>query len=202
MLNDQTIVLNFVRNRLETFQDTVLRDVQKRMSSMIDEVMQELRQYQLQANEFRNFAKPRVPNTSSHKKNTCNLQSKSTIVLQKHDAGCEAAEDDNVLRADEITGGNQQPSTSKKYHKLPSKEYVMRESLLTALLEVEHMKTIYHIFYIIVMVFLLNNVTTEYLMKGRQVALMFVCPFLFKCIKFCSSLIPNFCFYFHCFQNV
>lgn len=83
MLNDRTIELNFVRNRLETFQATVLRDVQKRMSGMIDEVMQELRQYELQTNEFRNFATPKILNYNSTKSNTWSNRIRAIDDLQK-----------------------------------------------------------------------------------------------------------------------
>ncbi|XP_037825657.1 sterol O-acyltransferase 1 [Lucilia sericata] len=177
MLNDQTIELNFVRNRLETFQTTVLRDVQKRMSGMIDEVMQELRQHELQTNEFRNFATPQmlhnhlnISNTWSNRIRTETNSPKSVKSTEK-----EVSNEDDVnvtnttasaTDTDSSSSGNKRRSKSKKYHALPEKIFVMRESFLTALLEVDHMKTIYHIFYIIFLVFLLNNITYEYLAKG------------------------------------
>ncbi|XP_046811239.1 sterol O-acyltransferase 1-like [Lucilia cuprina] len=178
MLNDQTIELNFVRNRLETFQSTVLRDVQKRMSSMIDEVMQELRQHELQTNEFRNFATPHMlhnhhVNTSNTWSNRIRTETKpktieSTDKEVSHEDDVKVMDTTtNATDTDSSSSGNKKRSKSKKYNALPEKIFVTRESFLTALLEVDHMKTIYHIFYIIFLVFLLNNITYEYLVKGR-----------------------------------
>lgn len=191
MLNDQTIELNFVRNRLETFQATVLRDVQKRISGMIDEVMQELRQHELQSNEFRNFATPQIlqqhNNRNHNKSNTWsnrirtndtpinaipennrndtvlnNGRNKNLSVLSKR-----MANDSSEDVSDNNTSVKEKKSLKKKHYALPDKIFINRESFLTALLEVDHMKTIYHIFYIIFLVFLLNNITYEYLVKGR-----------------------------------
>lgn len=179
-LTDQAIELNFVRNRLETFQATVLRDVQKRMSGMIDEVMQELRQHELQANEFRNFATPHLKH--HHNSNTWSnrihspktVDSNNTTVnntLNEVPVENDKSENDSddkhnpdVLSDHSKT---KKMKMSRKPYELPEKVFIMRESFLTALLEVDHMKTIYHIFYIIFLVFLLNNISYEYLVNGR-----------------------------------
>ncbi|KAM7342435.1 sterol O-acyltransferase 1-like [Cochliomyia hominivorax] len=193
MLNDQTIELNFVRNRLETFQATVLRDVQKRISGMIDEVMQELRQHELQTNEFRNFATTpqtlQQHHTMYNKSNTWSnririkttnndtpIKTNPTNVNHKNvslndDASGDVATGNNCNLTQNETDNEKEieaKKSFKKVYKLPDKLFVMRESFLTALLEVDHMKTIYHIFYIIFLVFLLNNITYEYLVKGSM----------------------------------
>ena len=173
-----------MRNRLETFQTAVLRDVEKRMSGMIDEVMQELRQHELQTNEFRNFATPHVmhhlkSNTWSNRihsskiidKNTTINNSLNEVPCVKENKNENALNDNQSL--DLISDSKSHHSktkkgkTAKKPYELPEKVFVMRESFLTALLEVNHMKTIYHIFYIIFLVFLLNNISYEYLVNGR-----------------------------------
>lgn len=172
--------LNFVRNRLETFQTTVLRDVQKRMSGMIDEVMQELRQHELQTSEFRNFANPHLstPNSntwSNRIPSATDTADGSNKVIKEaiNDEDNNATTTSNERLTQQATKKNVEYSkgTKKKLTKirqaLPDKVFITRESFLTALLEVDHMKTIYHIFYIIFIVFLLNNISYEYLVKGR-----------------------------------
>ncbi|XP_059225510.1 sterol O-acyltransferase 1 [Stomoxys calcitrans] len=193
-LTDQNMELHFVRHKLEAFQTNVLRDVQKRMSGMIDEVMEQLRQQELQAHEFRNFAKPQT----QHKSNTWSnrLRLKSTSSSSKTDAGKTSPnsgqttdrktcnEEDHVKNADASTSDETQKSQAsrKSEHEannvakdiskrgrlrtLPDKIFITRESYLTALLEVDHMKTIYHIFYIIFLIFLLNNITHDYFVNG------------------------------------
>lgn len=193
MLSDHIMELNFVRNKLETFQSSILRDVQKRMSGMIDEVMQELRQHELQSHEFRNFAKPlslqqHTLNTWNNRRHsdteeTSKLSSTAEAITTSANAG-NVEQTDNVdggksstsvdrqishsSTSDECNDGNKSMRSKKKLlRSFPEKVFRTRESYLTALLEVDHMKTIYHIFYIIFMIFCLNNITYDYLVNGR-----------------------------------
>ncbi|XP_075165430.1 sterol O-acyltransferase 1 [Haematobia irritans] len=183
-LTDQNMELHFVRNKLEALQSTILRDVQKRMSAMIDEVMEGLRQQELQAHEFRNFAKPEKENKSNTWSNRVHLKTSSpstdteTLSSQK----LESCDTTTEINNEEQRGNENSIESSKisnqpiskiqdklkkgRLRTLPDKIFLARESYLTALLEVDHMKTIYHIFYIIFLIFLLNNITYDYFVKG------------------------------------
>lgn len=50
--------------------------------------------------------------------------------------------------------------------KLPEKEFVARNSLLTDLFEVKHIKTIYHIFIVILIIMFLNTVVHDFVDRG------------------------------------
>lgn len=51
--------------------------------------------------------------------------------------------------------------------KLPEKEFMARNSLLTDLFEVKHIKTIYHIFIVILIILFLNTVVHDFVDTGR-----------------------------------
>ncbi|XP_061387644.1 sterol O-acyltransferase 1 [Musca vetustissima] len=161
-LTTQNMELHFVRHKLEAFQANMLRDVQKRMSGMIDEVMQELRQQELQAHEFRNFAKTQMQQQSNTWSNRVHLTSNtSNEPCERSTANtstCHGAGDEHQYATTD--------ENKRSLRTLPEKVFRNRESYLTALLEVDHMKTIYHIFYIIFLVFLLNNITYDYFVNG------------------------------------
>lgn len=53
--------------------------------------------------------------------------------------------------------------------KLPDKVFVARNSLLTDLFEVKHIKTIYHIFLVILIIMFLNTVVHDFVDRGRFV---------------------------------
>ncbi|XP_005184471.1 sterol O-acyltransferase 1 isoform X2 [Musca domestica] len=192
-LTSQNMELHFVRHKLEAFQANMLRDVQKRMSGMIDEVMQELRQQELQAHEFRNFAKTQ----NQQQSNTWSNRVHSTTTTTSEEPLEKTTVDGNSFHGDEeedeqqnatdktatqslerrtsnVSSDSDHSKSNESTHSrkkrrlrtLPDKVFRSRESYLTALLEVDHMKTIYHIFYIIFIVFLLNNVTYDYFVNG------------------------------------
>lgn len=50
--------------------------------------------------------------------------------------------------------------------KLPDKEFLPRNSLLTDLLEVKHIRTIYHIFLVIMFMTFLNTLTHDFVDQG------------------------------------
>uniref|UniRef100_T1GGP7 Uncharacterized protein n=1 Tax=Megaselia scalaris TaxID=36166 RepID=T1GGP7_MEGSC len=60
---------------------------------------------------------------------------------------------------------HEKPSGKKK--KLPDKVFVPRESYLTCLLEVDHMKSIYHVFVAVLLILLLNVAANDYFEEGR-----------------------------------
>ncbi|XP_053680549.1 sterol O-acyltransferase 1 [Anopheles nili] len=70
---------------------------------------------------------------------------------------------------------NEQPTTvdnaghrkgSLKDGKLPEKQFIARNSLLTDLFEVKHIKTIYHIFIVILIILFLNTVVHDFVDTG------------------------------------
>ncbi|XP_014678013.1 PREDICTED: sterol O-acyltransferase 1-like isoform X2 [Priapulus caudatus] len=60
-------------------------------------------------------------------------------------------------------------SQKKTPGELPDKVFVTRESLLTELLEVSHVRSIYHVFVAILILFTLNTLIQDYLDTGRLV---------------------------------
>uniref|UniRef100_A0A6P4F551 Uncharacterized protein LOC108045600 n=1 Tax=Drosophila rhopaloa TaxID=1041015 RepID=A0A6P4F551_DRORH len=149
--------LNFVRDKLQKFQSKMLRDFDQRLSCMVEDVLQDLRQRELRAHEFPNFERTDRKSTWHNRVNS------------------EAATDVSDSPNGHANGTNPRPtaqhqsekSSQKQRRQLPEKVFVARESYLTALLQVEHMRTIYHIFYIILVMFLLNVICYDYFVEGR-----------------------------------
>ena len=68
--------------------------------------------------------------------------------------------------------GDTQTGVEKKRKKLPcgslpEKEFIVRNSLLTDLFEINHIQTIYHIFIAILILLLLNTMVEDIVDKGR-----------------------------------
>ncbi|KAM7344133.1 sterol O-acyltransferase 1-like [Cochliomyia hominivorax] len=155
MLNDQIIKLKLVQNSLDTFQATVLRDVQKRISNIIEEIMQKLHQHEIQTKEFGyNATTPQILQQHQSNWKIC-MGTKTNLHNTSIKTDVMKNEKDIMTR-----------KSSKKLIPLPDKLFVMRESLLTDLLKVNHIRTIYHIFLIVFLSYLLNNIIYEYLVKG------------------------------------
>ncbi|XP_037895967.1 sterol O-acyltransferase 1 [Glossina fuscipes] len=157
--NDQT--MDVVRHKLELFQAIILKDVQKHVKNCLDEVMQELRQQHVQSQEFANFAQ------AEHQQ--------KTGIWTNRQMGTIAAATTNTSKENPVVDHNNKDkqhiqetinNVGKTIRHLPDKIFTTRESYLTALLKVDHMKTIYHIFYAIFTVFLLNTIVQDYLAKG------------------------------------
>lgn len=156
---DNNIDLSFVRNRLEDFREDILKNMEHRMSSMIDEVLQELRQHHLQRSEFKNFAQTERANVTEF---TWDNRSRNITKSPKTHG---STDDTNTSN----TSISNTAATKLKEHRrtLPEKIFMTRESYLTALLEVEHMRTIYHIFFMILIVLLINCICYDYFVEGR-----------------------------------
>lgn len=167
---DPTEQLQFVREKLHKFQSTMLCDFEQRLSRMIEDVLQDMRQQELRAHEFRQFDNPRLSGSNSGA--TWHNRKSQQV------ADSDISDSPNAARTDvqnETTPAQQQPEEEQKKQQktkkqqrrqLPDKVFVTRESYLTALLQVEHMRTIYHIFYIILVMFLLNNICYDYFVEG------------------------------------
>ncbi|KAH8406539.1 hypothetical protein KR215_006117 [Drosophila sulfurigaster] len=164
--------LQFVRDKLQIFQSKMLAEFDQRISCMIEDVLQDMRQQELRAHEFRHFDK--------HKERGNNAT--STWHNRKPQVTTNPDVTDNPnwpadVQNEKSTPAQQQPKQQpqqqqseqpkQKRRQLPDKVFVARESYLTALLQVEHMRTIYHIFYIILVMFLLNVVFYDYFVEGR-----------------------------------
>jgi len=147
--------LGFVRDKLQKFQSKMLTDFEQRLSCMVEDVLQDLRQRELRAHEFPNFER-------SDRKSTWHNRVTS-----------QAPADVSDSTNGHANGTHPRPpiqsetSARKQRRQLPEKVFVARESYLTALLQVEHMRTIYHIFYIILVMFLLNVICYDYFVDGR-----------------------------------
>ncbi|CAE1295207.1 SOAT [Acanthosepion pharaonis] len=65
--------------------------------------------------------------------------------------------------------GHKSNRAKRKDGELPDKVFVNRRSVLTELLEISHIRTIYHIFVAILLVFSLNTIVYDIIDKGRLV---------------------------------
>ncbi|KAH8294863.1 hypothetical protein KR018_003768, partial [Drosophila ironensis] len=144
--------LNLVRDKLQKFQSKILYDIEQRLSCTVEDVLRDLRQVEIRKNEFPN------PMTTWHNRVT----SKSPV-----DVGDSPNINVHELNAMHSARQTEQTPSKKNQRQLPEKVFVARESYLTALLQVEHMRTIYHIFYIILLMCLMNVVFYDYFVEGR-----------------------------------
>lgn len=140
---DQDIDLSFLKEKLENVQAIIINDVNRNLTTMVEEVLQNIRQKNLQTQEFHNFVK----------RSNNNLIWSNRLPQETR----ENSENVSVRNDTEL----------KERKPLPNKVFVVRESYLTALLEVDHMKSIYNIFFIILTVFLLNSVCHDFFVHRR-----------------------------------
>ncbi|KAH8280985.1 hypothetical protein KR054_006385 [Drosophila jambulina] len=150
--------LTFVREKLQKFQSKMLQDFDQRLSCMVEDVLQDLRQQELRAHEFPNFGR-------SDPKSTWHNRVSSTAPADVSDSPNGHANGGATTTT--APAHKSEKSGQKQRRQLPEKVFVARESYLTALLQVEHMRTIYHIFYIILIMFLLNVICHDYFVDGR-----------------------------------
>ncbi|XP_017874979.1 PREDICTED: sterol O-acyltransferase 1 [Drosophila arizonae] len=160
--------LQFLRDKLQKFQSKIMGDFEQRLSCMIEDVMQDVRQQELRAQEFRQFDTSR--GRANHASATWhNRQQQAFATAAENDVrdcpnGLAHAQNETTAKHEQ-----QQPQQRKDRtrRQLPDKVFVARESYLTALLQVEHMRTIYHIFSIILVMFLMNVIFYDYFVEGR-----------------------------------
>ncbi|XP_011185430.1 sterol O-acyltransferase 1 [Zeugodacus cucurbitae] len=151
--------LDYLRERLHNLQDILLKDFKKRINEEIEDVVQELRQHELQLNEFRGFAKSQNTNTWSNRiaVTADNQTGNGNVPTESSEKICTASGDNKILSG----------KHKKQPRPLPDKVFIVRESYLTALLEVDHMRTIYHIFATILLMLLIQSISYDYLAEGR-----------------------------------
>uniref|UniRef100_A0A1A9V9R4 O-acyltransferase n=1 Tax=Glossina austeni TaxID=7395 RepID=A0A1A9V9R4_GLOAU len=139
-LNDQTMYI--VRHKLEQFQAIILKDIQKNVNDFVDEVMQELRQQQMQSQEFSNFAQ--------HQQKTgiwTNRQmgTTATAATTNTSKGNTTVDHKNKEQHTQETINN----VGNSIRHLPDKIFTMRESYLTALLKIQYVLLVWllqHVF--------------------------------------------------------
>ncbi|XP_037944906.1 sterol O-acyltransferase 1-like [Teleopsis dalmanni] len=156
---DRTMELHYVCDKLEQFQDNIVKDIEKRISSIRDEIMQQIRQRDLQINEFKHFAQSPI----ERRQHSTTWSNRTLKESDRHVT--DSTLDRNVVDSAQSKRDCSTKNTTKRM--LPDKIFVTRESYLTALLEVDHMKAIYHIFYIILFVFFMNSICHDYFVEGR-----------------------------------
>jgi len=163
--------LQVVREKLQKFQIKMLSDFEQRISCMIEDVLQDIRQQELRAHEFRQFDKHKGDSGGNRGNNsgaTWHNRKQQTSTILPND--CDVSDCPNGsadVQKEKKPKQQQQQREHKERRQLPDKVFVARESYLTALLQVEHMRTIYHIFYIILVMLLLNVVCHDYFAEGR-----------------------------------
>uniref|UniRef100_A0A336LXT3 O-acyltransferase n=1 Tax=Culicoides sonorensis TaxID=179676 RepID=A0A336LXT3_CULSO len=120
----QDMKMEKVRERIEQIQVGILRDVDKKLSVMIEDILDEIKREASVNSEFNQLFQDTADTSHTKKKTTRN-------------------------------------------GKLPDKEFQARNSLLTDLLEVKHIRTIYHIFLVIMVMTFLNTLTHDFMDQGR-----------------------------------
>lgn len=163
--------LQFLRDKLQKFQSKIMGDFEQRLSCMIEDVMQDVRQQELRAQEFRQFDTSR--GRANHASTTWhNRQQQAFATTAENDVrdcpnGRAHAQNETTPKEEQQQQQAQQRQDRARRRQLPDKVFVARESYLTALLQVEHMRTIYHIFSIILVMFLMNVIFYDYFVEGR-----------------------------------
>uniref|UniRef100_A0A034WBI5 O-acyltransferase n=1 Tax=Bactrocera dorsalis TaxID=27457 RepID=A0A034WBI5_BACDO len=156
--NNSALELDYLRERLQHLQDSLLKDFKKCINEEIENVVQELRQHELQLNEFRGFAKSQHTNTWSNR-----IAVTEDTQTANGKVPTEKSKEINPESSDNKVAGKHK----KQPRPLPDKVFKIRESYLTALLEVDHMRTIYHIFVAILLMLLIQSISYDYLAEGR-----------------------------------
>ncbi|XP_019894791.1 sterol O-acyltransferase 1-like [Musca domestica] len=151
--------LHLVRHKLEAFHSNLLHEVQQRMSDIVNDLEKDLRQHELQIREFQspittiNSSNPIV---SFHENNKDSYEERYSDRRRK-----EANQNSDMSKE------GQQKSHKQFLKKNPEKVFQCRESYLTTLMQVGHIRTIYNIFIVGFVFYLMQNVLLEYLTSGR-----------------------------------
>ncbi|XP_055676777.1 sterol O-acyltransferase 1 [Lutzomyia longipalpis] len=117
------LALKRVQERVEILQDEISRDVNRRLGVMVEQLISEMKRFDLNNTELRNLFK-----------------------------------DEKLMTNRKET---------EKTNALPEKEFMARNSLLTDLLEVKHIKTIYNLFVVMMIIMFLNTVVGDLVADGR-----------------------------------
>ncbi|XP_055385783.1 sterol O-acyltransferase 1 [Condylostylus longicornis] len=145
----QDITLHLVKKKLETFQNNVIKDVQNKMDDMVEGLIKEIQRQEIQTNDFKNFATEQYAQIWSNRK----------IINHDNENNNSTTNTNNVKY--------QGTDVKKPKFKFPEKIFMPRESYLTALLEIKHMRSIYNFFFVIFIFVFLNNGMHDYFIDGK-----------------------------------
>uniref|UniRef100_A0A1A9ZYJ0 O-acyltransferase n=1 Tax=Glossina pallidipes TaxID=7398 RepID=A0A1A9ZYJ0_GLOPL len=126
-LNDQT--MDIVRHKLERFQTIILKDIQKHVNDFVDEVMQELRQQQMQSQEFSNFAQHQQKTGIWTNRQMGTIAAAATTNTNKGNTTVDHKNKEQHIQETINNAGN-------IIRHLPDKIFTMRESYLTAFFKI------------------------------------------------------------------
>ncbi|XP_030373494.1 sterol O-acyltransferase 1 [Scaptodrosophila lebanonensis] len=157
--------LHFVCEKLQKFQVNMVRDFERQLSSMIEDVLQDMRQRELRLHEFRNFAQS--SSNGKRSSSSLNFGNNNSTWHNRQQISKKLPPHDISDSPKAATPKKVSETSAPAQRRLPDKVFIARESYLTALLQVDHMRTIYHIFYIILVMFLLNVVLHDYFVEGH-----------------------------------
>ncbi|XP_037944907.1 sterol O-acyltransferase 1-like [Teleopsis dalmanni] len=154
--------LNFLRMKLEKFQHRLLEDVRERTTDFVDEIVGEMDFYEFNNREFKNWnLQYQNYATTPHKLMPSSSSDKSKNQAIRPDAPTKKT--DNT--AAQESSAKRLPQRLKQ--NFADKLFVSRESYLTALFKVNHIKTILHIFYVILLVLFLNTLCYSYFAEEK-----------------------------------
>lgn len=126
------------------------------MSDIVNDLEKDLRQHELHIREFQS---PITTVTSTNP------------ILEFHDNSKDSYDErysDRRRKDTNRIGGKPREEQNKQFlKKFPEKVFQSRESYLTTLMQVSHIRTIYNIFIVGFVFYLIQNVLLEYLTNGR-----------------------------------
>ncbi|XP_059621619.1 sterol O-acyltransferase 1 [Phlebotomus argentipes] len=117
------MALKRVQERIEILQSEISRDVDRRLGIMGEQLINEMKRFDLNNTELR-----------------------------------------NLFRDEKLMSNRKQ---TEQTNLLPEKEFMARNSLLTDLFEVKHIKTIYNLFVVCMIIMFLNTVVGDLVAEGR-----------------------------------
>ncbi|ALC47858.1 CG8112 [Drosophila busckii] len=165
--------LQFVREKLLAFQKKMIGDVEQRMSCLIQDVMLDIQQQQLRQQFDNSTDRTSAGNGNiwhNRQPQTANGKSAESDISDSPNLQSDAAAQNETTPASKQHNNEkekQQQQQKQQRRGLPDKVFAFRESYLTALLQVEHMRTIYNIFYTILVLFFLNVICYDYFVEGH-----------------------------------
>lgn len=158
-------------------QSSILNDVDKRMTGTKDKIVQQLRHLN------NNFKTPSATHHTNKYKNgghflrpAANSSASSEAQMDKTPSAQQTIVTGETPRSyfdgqiiNNSTDGKRKivvESQNKLLQPFPEKQFITQESYLTVLGEVGHVKAIYHIFYVIFILYCMNSIFYDYFTKG------------------------------------
>lgn len=135
--------------KLESLRKTTLHQVDKSISAMMDEIRREFCNQSVQTQEL----------SKSLQSSKASLMFSPTVDYFKTNSNT-----DNSKNS-ESTGTL--PVSLKQNRSRRERSFVARESLLTTLLQIDHIRTVRHLFFIVYFIIVVNGILYEYFEEGR-----------------------------------